>query len=120
MENPETADLLHGMFKRRVLSKGALRKLYESGSLSQRVFVSAIMEHNFIREFGEKQVNALARGISHIGSTGKKISVAKKAFQSNETTAIFKFLKKASLIETHHGGGHVVYLHRPQSHYGGM
>lgn len=120
LSSPETADLLRGMLNRGVLNRGSVRKLYESGSLSQRVFVSAIMEHGFIRAFGEKQVNALARGVSHIGAVGKKIPVARKAFQSTQSSELFKFLKKADLIETHHGGGEVVYLHRPQTHYGSI
>jgi len=111
-ENPAAGVRFHALLASGIIGEGTLRGLYASGSLSRRIFLRAIDELGFTKYFGTKDVNALARFISFIGPKGKRIDKARRMIQSSRGDEIFKFLERNALINTHHGGGDVVYLAR--------
>jgi hypothetical protein len=98
------------LLKSRSLSPYSLKALFIGGPLTQKVFLDAINKHGFIERFGAQQVNALARGVSYMRSTGAKIDRVLNEFRSKQSGKIFRFLVKARLIDPSHGGGKEVYL----------
>jgi len=111
-ENHSAGAQFRQLVNSKLLNSMSLRGLFSKGSLTQKIFLKALQEHKFTSDFGEQNINALARGLAYIGPTGKKIGHAIRAFQSPQATRIFEFLEKNGLIETSHGGGNVVYLKR--------
>ncbi len=94
------------------LDRESIVRLFTSGTLAQKTFLKAVVEKGFESRFGQRDINALAKGIAFIGPVGRKIEKAKKAFQSPKGKQIFEFLEKEGLVETHHSGGSVAYLKR--------
>jgi len=111
-ESTQTGNALRRLVAENQLQQNGLVGLFSSGSLTQKVFLRTLQDTDFQKRFGAGQVNILARGLSFIGPRGKEIPKAKKAFQSKQGEAIFKFLERNNLLETQHVGGQVVYLQR--------
>jgi hypothetical protein len=111
-ENPLVAEHFLRLVKTGTITSSSLKSLYTSGSLAQKTFLNAVDVKGFISVFGEKQVGSLAKFIAFVGPGGRKIDSAKRAMQSSKSEEIYHFLQKNKLIETHHGGGSVVYLAR--------
>ncbi|MFH0715155.1 MAG: hypothetical protein V1847_05275 [Candidatus Diapherotrites archaeon] len=117
--NSEAPKLVEKLVRERALNRQNLHKLAIAGPLCQRVFVETLSGTSFLQEFGNRQVNALAFGLANIGSEGKKIEKAKTLFIAHENSkmseSIYHFLVKNGVLEVDHGGGKVVYIHRPQT-----
>lgn len=111
-ESAKTASLLEELFRKRFLSASVIQSFFVQGSLSQRVFVHTINETDFVVRFGEKAIEQLARGIVSIGPKSRRIELARKKFDEPGKIPIFEFLERYGVIETQHGGGKFVYLHR--------
>jgi hypothetical protein len=110
-ENETAGKKFEQLLSSGAINQDSLTRLFISGSLSRRVFLAALEDTSFEKEFGLKEANSLAKGIAFMGSRGKLISSAKRAFQSRNADKLFKFLEGASLIEIH-SGGKVAYLRR--------
>lgn len=111
-ENASAGNRFRELFLSGNIGAGSLKGLFASGPLSRKIFLSAVDEFDFAKQFGQKEINVLARFISFIGPKGRRIDIAKRMIQSKRGEEIFRFLEKNALIETHHGGGDVVYLAR--------
>ncbi len=111
-DNPQTANAFLELLNQRRLSRGSIVNLYISGPLTLKIFLKAILDPDFERNFGRAYIDSMARGMSFIGNSGKLIPRAIKAFQSPKARELFDFLERKGLLETHHGGGKVVYLRR--------
>ncbi|MBI4044351.1 MAG: hypothetical protein HY392_01450 [Candidatus Diapherotrites archaeon] len=114
-ENPQMAEELGELHSRHLLRSDTIARLSAKGPLTRRIFLTAVKETGFVKRFGERQVDALARGLCFIGPGGRLIQRAVRAIPSLRRQEIFDFLSNNGLIETGHGGGSVVYLRRPQT-----
>ncbi|MDO8428568.1 MAG: hypothetical protein Q7S92_05125 [Candidatus Diapherotrites archaeon] len=114
-ENHGDYSFLKKLFSEKKVNEDAIVRLYASGSLTRRIFRTAVEDVKFLDHFSAKELTVLAKGLSYIGSKGRVIQSARRAFQSAQGKEIFAFLERTGLLETHHGGGTVVYLRRPQS-----
>lgn len=111
-ENEQAGTSIRKLYTNGMVNTGTLVGLFTSGSLTQRIFLNVVEKTDFIRRFGQSQINALAKGLSFIGPQGKIITRAKRALQSPRREEIFSFLDRNGFLETGHGGGNVVYLKR--------
>ncbi len=109
-ENPLVSSRFRQMLDSRTLSNDSVVKLANSGSLSQRIFFTAL-DNGLLSKAVNATPDRLARVLSFIGPGGKKIVEVKKFCARNNSSAIYEFLEKG-LLETHHGGGTKVYLAR--------
>ena len=110
-ESASAAARLGTLMRERRLSAENIKSLYTSGSLSQRVFLSAL-DAGFAARFGEENINSLAHVIAFIGPKGRRIDRATREFHSAQSDAMLKFLENSGLFDTGHGGGEIVYLKR--------
>lgn len=104
---------------RQTVSEGQLHKqdvirLYSKGDLATRVFFGAL-DAGFRKSFSDKDVPYLADFICSLGAWKKDIGTVLSGPKSEKRKAIFHFLENRGLIGTHHSGGDVVMLRRPQS-----
>lgn len=111
-ENEPAGTTIKKLYTEGKLNSSSIVSLFTSGSLTQRTFLGIIEKTGFIQRFGAHQINPLARGLSFIGPKGKLITRAKRALQTPRREEIFNFLERNGYLETHHGGGNVVYLKR--------
>jgi hypothetical protein len=114
-ENPASGAVIRDMVQKGLLNSGALSGLFASGSLTIKTFIHASQTPRFSELFGDEYLSVLAKGLSFIGPKGRPITRAKRAFQSSQSEQIFDFLRQAGFLETHHGGGKVVYLSRREN-----
>jgi len=111
--NKIAAARFDSLLKRGILSENSLRRLYVNGILCQKVFLKVLSDPEFQKKFGNQMANLLANGLAFIGSVGKQIVNAKKAFQGTKGRQMFDFLERKHFIDTKHGmGNRVVYIAR--------
>jgi hypothetical protein len=111
-ENLQTGSMFRELVKKGQLKRGTIVNLFTSGSLTQKIFLQTMQETDFVQRFGVKHIDTLARALAYIGPTGRDIQRTIRNFQSPQGREMFEFLERNGLIETHHGGGKVVYLRR--------
>lgn len=111
-ENEASGRRIAALFRAGHLGRNTVVSLFTGGSLTQRTFLNVLENSDFRERFSDKELNALAKGLSYIGPKGRLIGRAQKSFQSPKSSEIFSFLASRGFLETAHGGGKVVYLAR--------